>query len=347
MVTIKDIAAECKVSIATVSNIINGRHKASPETEKRVLEAIERLGYRRNNIASSLRSRKSHTIGIIIEDISLFTVPPIVESIMSFLEEYKYDTVVYNLRFYSRWPDTWQDQTKKLHPVISQAVSDMQARMVDGIIYVAMYQREADIFRDDPYIPVVMAYAEEKNPFVPSVVVDAEASAYEATSYLIKNGHRKIGVIGSEPEKQYTAARLNGVKKALREIGEELPERYMYCKGYEKSNGYDAAALLIKEDITAFFCMTDRLAGGVYQYLQEQKISVGRDISVIGYGGRELAAYLVPGLSTMALPLAEIGRTAASLLLQCMEAEIPRPDHQVIKLPCYLVSRDSVASLNN
>jgi len=107
MVTIKDIARECGVSIATVSNVLNGRKKAGEATVQLIFETARRLGYQPNLIAKGLRENQTHQIGIIVEDLSQFSVPVIVEGIMRSLEGSGYQTSVSNLRMYSRWSDTW------------------------------------------------------------------------------------------------------------------------------------------------------------------------------------------------------------------------------------------------
>lgn len=106
MVTLKEIARECKVSPTTVSNILNGKPKVGEETRQRVLKTVEKMGYRPNYIAQGLRKRRTRMIGIIVEDISQFTTPEIVEGIMSRCEEKGYRVIVKNLRLYARWSDS-------------------------------------------------------------------------------------------------------------------------------------------------------------------------------------------------------------------------------------------------
>ena len=110
MITIKEIARECNVSPTTVSNILNGKPKVSQETKERVLETVNRLGYRPNYIAQGLRNQKTKMIGIIAEDIAQFTTPEIVEGIMSYCEENGYRSIVKNLRLYARWSDSWYNK---------------------------------------------------------------------------------------------------------------------------------------------------------------------------------------------------------------------------------------------
>lgn len=103
MVTIKEIAAECGVSVATVSNVLNGRSNVGVETRKRVLDAVRRTGYQPDYVARGLRKKKTNMIGIVAEDICQFSTPAIMEGIMKYCEKRNYRTVIQNLRLYARW----------------------------------------------------------------------------------------------------------------------------------------------------------------------------------------------------------------------------------------------------
>ena len=113
MVTLKEIAQHCGVSVTTVSNIVNNSpKKVRNETRKKVMEAIEELGYHPNYFAQGLRRQRTKTIGVITEDLAQFTTPEIVEGIMKYCEEKKYRVLLQNLRLYSRWQDKWyNDET--------------------------------------------------------------------------------------------------------------------------------------------------------------------------------------------------------------------------------------------
>ena len=134
MVTLKEIARECNVSPTTVSNILNGKPKVSEETKERVLETVNRLGYRPNYIAQGLRNQKTKMIGIIAEDIAQFTTPEIVEGIMSYCEEKGYRSIVKNLRLYARWSDSWYNKESDYHAILEPAIRELTSIMVDGII---------------------------------------------------------------------------------------------------------------------------------------------------------------------------------------------------------------------
>ena len=347
MVTIKDIAKECNVSIATVSNVINGKKKAGPETQDKIFEAVNRLGYKTNKVAKGLRSRKTGTIGIIVEDLSQFTVPNIVEGITRHLETVGYKPVLVNLRLYSRWADKWFNNEDMISETMEQTLDELTSIMVDGIIYIAVHARDTEKIPADLSIPAVMVYALEQNPNVPSVVIDDEQSAYEEVCYLIEKGHKDIGIIGGREDNMHTRLRLKGALRALSEHGiEQRADRVCYAL-WGKKEGYEAAQMLADKGVTAFFVMADRMAGGVYEYAKDHGIAIGKDWSVVGFDDQILADYLMPGLTTMALPLHPLGDAAAKLLVSKMESsecDISLTDN-ICRIPCIFRERGSVADL--
>ncbi|MCR5398275.1 MAG: LacI family transcriptional regulator [Lachnospiraceae bacterium] len=345
MVTIKDIAKECGVSIATVSNVINGKNKAGEKTQKKILEVVEKYGYRPNQVAKGLRSKRSGIIGIIVEDIAQFTIPNIVEGIMQHIEEYGYKSMLINLRLYSRWSDKWFHNEDMLDTLLKQSLSEMEAMQADGLVYVAVHARDLAKIPKDIGIPAVMTYAHELNPEVPSVMVDDELSAYEAVRYLLDKGHKKVAIIGGREDNMHTELRLKGAERALNEAGIEVDKNRLIYANWNRQEGYKAACKLFSGgDFDSIFCMTDRMAGGVYQYMHEHGIVPGRDYSVIGYDGQDLSGYLVPGLTTMALPLERIGEVASALLIEKLEGVESgiELDDNVVRVPCTFIERGSV-----
>lgn len=353
MVTLKEIAKECNVSATTVSNILNGKPKVSEATKIKVLEVVRKRGYQPDYIAQGLRNRKTRMIGIIAEDIAQFSTPVIVEGIMAYCEEKGYRTMMQNLRLYARWHDSWFDNDRAYHSVLDPAMQELMSIKVDGVVYVAGHARIIRCFPEGFPIPAVMAYAYAKSPRIPSVVIDDEKGSYDMVKYLISMGHRKIGVIGGRADNIHTQKRLLGYQRALFEEN-LLFNPGLVCYGtWERQSGYDIADSLVKEGVTAIFCLADRMAGGVYDYFDEFGIKVGEDISVTGFDNQDIAEYFRPSLTTMDIPLQEIGHMAAKSLMDKVdigeteqETEAEAED-EVIEtiIPCSLVVRDSVRKL--
>lgn len=341
MVTLKEIARACQVSPTTVSNILNGKPKVSEETRQRVLKTVDKMGYRPNYIAQGLRNQKTSTIGIIVEDISQFSTPEIVEGIMSRCEEKGYRAIVKNLRLYARWSDSWYDNESRYHSILDPALKELESIRVDGIIYVAGHARMIHCFPEEFRIPAVMAYAFSNDPGVVTVAIDDKRSACEIVQYLIAKGHRKIGVIGGKENNIHTQQRLLGYQQALFENQILYNPAWVRYADWEKEGAYLAAGELLKEEVTAIFCMANRMAGGVYCCLDEMGLRAGRDIAVAGFDNQTIAEYFVPGLTTMALPLIEIGNTSADFLLKQIDGvEEEKPDRVLI--PCTFKERESV-----
>ena len=350
MITLKEIAKECNVSTTTVSNILNGKPKVGEETKRKVLEVMQQRGYQPNYIAQGLRRQKTKMIGIIAEDIAQFTTPGIVEGIMGYCEERGYRTIVQNMRLYARWHDSWYDNEKDYHSILDPALQELLSIKVDGVIYIAGHARVIRCFPEDFPVPAVMVYGYTKDPKVPSVVLDDESGAYEMVKYLISKGHRRIGVIGGRADNIHTQKRILGYQKALFEAKILFnPEWVRYAK-WDRESGYTESAFLVEAGVTAMFCMSDRMAGGVYQYLEEKGMRVGVDVSVGGFDNQEIAEYFIPGLTTMDLPLREIGQKAIRILLDRIEQKEDKPESRrkvkEFAVPCSLIVRDSVAPVD-
>ena len=350
MVTLKEIAEACGVSPTTVSNVINGKAKTSEETKQRIMQVIDETGYKPNVIAQGLRSKRSKTIAIIAEDLAQFSSPAIIESVMETCEHQDYRVIVHNLRLYDRWQDTWYRREDEYNAVIAPVIRDVMSAQIDGVIYVAGHARVVKTFNNNFNLPVVMCYAFSESADIPSVVIDDEESAYEMVTYLIGNGHRRIGFIGGRIDNIHTAQRLAGYQKAMFEQGLLFDPKLVYYGDWSRRSGYDGARKLLEQDVTALFGISDLMTGGIYDFLYEKNIRIGRDISVAGFDNEGISDFFRPRLTTTALPLREIGKRSAELLLHKLEesdeeektvSTVP----QIIKIPCSMRVRDSVSKI--
>ena len=344
MVTIKEIAQKCNVSVTTVSNILNGKGKASDKTISAVLQAVEEMGYQPNYMARGLRSNKSGMIGIIAEDIAQFSTPNIIESIMEYCENKGYRTIVQNLRLYARWKDKWYDREMDYYSILEPALKELSSMKVDGIIYIACHARVISWFSEHCDVPAVMAYGYSGTEKVPSVVIDDETAAYDMTKYLLEMGHRKIGVLGGRNENIHTQKRIWGYQKALFEKKVLFDPGLVYYGAWDREDGFKAAAYLLGKGVTVIFSMSDHMAGGVYDYLEEKELCVAEDVSVAGFDDWEIASYFSPKLTTMKIPLVEIGYKSAETLFELIE-EKEWTKEKEISMPCAIKIRKSVKRL--
>lgn len=342
--TAKEIAKLCNVSTATVSNILNGKGKASEETVQRVMAVVQEMNYRPNPIAQGLRTRVSNTIGIIADDIAQFTTPDILEGIMEVCEDEGYKVLVENLRCYSRWGEKWYRGADDYQRVLKESIEDFSAVNVDGFIYVAGHTREIVGFIENINVPGVIAHSFSSAENSISVMLDDVGGGYDITRYLIEKGHTRIGFIGGRKDNMHTLRRLEGYQKALFERGILYNPQLVRFGNWERSGGYSCMKELENEDLTAIFCINDQMCGGVYDYLEEKGLIAGKDISVAGYDDMVIAQYFRPGLTTMAIDLKEIGRISARELIAVFNGAERIPSKKIF-VPCKMIERKSVAKL--
>ncbi len=341
--TTKDIAKMCNVSTATVSNILNGKGKASEQTVKMVMEVVEKYNYKPNYIAQGLRRKITNTIGIVAEDISQFTTPDILEGVMEECEKAGYRVIVENLRFYARWKDRWYDSDVDIQSKLAPAIDELKAVRVDGAVYIAGHAREIKGFSEKLDIPNVVAYAYSEHENTSSVMIDDVLGGYEMTKYLISMGHRKIAFIGGRRDNMHTIRRLEGYQKAIFENSLLFNPNLVKYTDWSREEAYLKMQELENEEFTAVFCISDKMCGGVYDLLEERGLVAGKDISVAGYDDSEIAAYFRPGLTTMAINLKEIGRVAARKLIDEMNGK--EGVGEKVYVPCHIVERKSIARI--
>ncbi len=340
MITLKEIAEKCSVSITTVSNILNGKSNVSEKTKERVLEVVKETGYRPNYMARGLRASRTNSIGIIIDDLTEFSSTGIIDGIMSYFDEHKYKAILENLRFYSKWGTKWY-HNKGYEDSVQQAIDEFVSIKVDGIIYVAGHARCISCIPENLDIPLVISYAFTEQPGISSVEFDDVQAACAMTTKLIKNGHKKIAVIAGTEKNIHTMRRLEGYQKALKENGIEDCRCLKYA-GWDRESGYLAAKeLLADSGCTAVFCFNDLMAAGVYDYLDEKGLVPGKDIAVAGFDNRTMSQFLKPTLTTVEIPLFDIGVKSAELILN----QINSPDDFKVQhsfVECKIIERESV-----
>lgn len=320
MATIKDVAKKCNVSIATVSNILNGKPNASEETRKRVMEAVRELDYTPNYVAKNLQGQSTKTIGVIVEDITVFCAPEIIDGITQYCEEHGYHILLTNLRLYKKYGDVYY-QNDKFAYIVQREVKELISKQVDGIIYVTAHERIIKCLPEQLAIPAVMAYGYTKSTKIPSVVVNDIDGGWQIASYVIGQGHKKIGIVAGKEESIHTSNRLTGYQQAMDEYNIPYrPENVVYSD-WTREGGYQAASKLLGKDITAILCMNDLMAAGVYDRVEELGMILGEEVSVTGYDDREVASYYHPSLTTLEIPLFEIGRAASKCVIDLIKKE--------------------------
>ncbi len=346
-ITIKDIAAKCGVSISTVSNVLNGRtNKVSDEVFQKVLAVMDETGYKPNYLAKNLRANSTKTLGVIVEDLMLFSTAPIVEGLMKKAEELGYSIVIENMRLFGKWDVKWMTDNALLQESFRNVMSKMDALNVDGIIYITCYEHEVEFNKTPESVPFVVVYGNAIDDSIPSFKVDDETGGYISYRYLYSKGHRNIGIITGEAASPHTVNRLRGIQRAMFEEGVLFNPSMVVCESWNKEGGYKGMKCLEGKDITAVLCLSDLIATGVYQYLRIKDLKPGKDISVIGYDNHEVSQLLYPTLTTVTLPLEELGNAAVTWMInKCenKEDEDELPVHY--STAGVLIERESVLTI--
>jgi len=343
MVTIKEIARLTGVSTATVSNVLNGKSGAAGEVKtKEIIDLAQKLRYMPNALAKNLQKKKTNTIGIITEDLTVFNAPEIVDGIDVYCEENGYEIILGNMRLYKRYSNDFTD-TPTHHELTDSMIRSMIAKQVEGIIYVGYHCREINYIPLQVQIPFVYAYCYPSKDVFQSVIYNDEKAANDVTEILISKGHKNIGVICGPVTSYHTIARLKGFNSAMTKHGIKVKKDIIMYGDWDRISGYRLAARLLTKNVSAIFSFNDMMACGVYEQAAELGLKIGRDISLFGFDNRSISQGYVPALSTVQPPLNEIGKRCAELILNQLKENKKNTDR--ISLPCTILERHSVCEI--
>lgn len=328
MVTIKDVARLAGVSISTVSRVINNSKPVSPEVRRRVMKVIEETGYKPNDIARTLVTKKSYLIGVIVTNLANSYVAEMVRGIEEVGKMYNYDILLCS---------SYGDKSTEL-----KYLQLLNRKQVEGIIFISDNLNDEIKERINEYkIPFIYLSRHSMEEKYPTVTIDNYLAAYEMTQYLISLGHQNIAYVadGIEPS-NLEKIKIDGYKNALKENG--IDKEIIYnAKGGKNEDGYDIAKDILNngKDITAVFCSHDELAIGIINYFHDNNIKVPEDISVVGYGDIKFASMLRPKLTTVKEPFYDMGAVAIRMVIKEIMGE--KIKERKINLPFHIEVRNS------
>jgi LacI family transcriptional regulator len=333
--TLRDVAAAARVHPATASRALNPgtRLLVSEDTARRVTEAAQRLGYRPNPVARSLRTRRSHTIGVLIPDLNNPLFPPIVRGLEDRLAKHGYVALIGN---------TDLDTTRE-HMVFDQ----MRARHVDGfVLATATLHNPILAEAAEADLPVVLMNRTAQGYPFSSVSVDNEQGELGAVDHLVSLGHTRIGHIAGPQDVSTGVARLRGFFDGMDAHGLTVDDAQIVpATGYSIEEGLRCGRELLEANprLTAIVAANDLLAVGCYGALDDLGLRCPEDMSVIGFNDMPFIDRLRPPLSTVRFPHYKLGTEAADLLLERIEdADSPL---KILYLAPELVARGSTAPL--
>lgn len=310
--TIKDIAKLSGVSIATVSMIVNKKDdRISGATRARVLKVIEDYGYVPNRVASSMITKTTKTIGLIIPDIANPFFPEIARGVEDKANAEGYTVILCNSDNKTAKEDAYIDM--------------LQEKMVDGIVFTASSSRttvsssllklRVPVISVDRDIPDLKKQGK--------ITVDNEQGAYDAVIHMIESGYKTIYHLSGPLTSKTTQERYSGYLRALKEKEIKLPKDHIMEGSFDIEWGHDAIQRLIMkgQHFDGIFCGNDMIALGVLKGLQENKFQVPMDVGVVGFDDIHMAKMVTPELTTVRQPKYEMGHQAAELLIKMIQGK--------------------------
>jgi DNA-binding LacI/PurR family transcriptional regulator len=325
--TLTDVAKLAGVSTMTVSRVINGHAKVAVETRERVMVAMTSLDYRPNMMARGLASGRSHSIGVLTVDTTLYGPRAALRGIESAARDRGYSVTIAHLSD----PD---------RSAVSQGANLLRSRSSDGVILLQPLISEVPRNGDTVDLPPMVAIHAGSPGDYPVVSVDQRLGARLATEHLLSLGHTTIWHIAG-PELWYEGVeRVLGWREAVAEAGLEAPP--VVHGDWSAASGYAAAREVLKHPgVTAIFVGNDSMALGALRAMHELGLRCPEDVSLVGFDDYPEAEFFSPGLTTIRQDFDEIGQRSVELLVQLIEDGAPRTQHVV--LPPELIVRASTA----
>ena len=305
--TIKDVATEAGVSTTAVSLVLNGKsEKISEKTRKQIFEAVEKLNYRPNHIAMSMVTKMTHTIGLVLPDISNIYF----SELSKLIEQTCYENG-YNILY---------GNTNDMAHRDIDYINIFLDRNVDAIIVILSnsineHLRDIQKIIADTDTPIIIVDRMLDVELATTVLVNQKLGGYLATQHLINLGHRSIGCI-TGPKNLYSSnERLSGYKEALEEAGIPVQDNLIYEGNFHRESGMEALPYLLGRGVTAIFSFNDMMALGVYKQASYYNLSIPDDLSIVGYDDIFISEFLTPPLTSIEQPVKKLAEETVNQVL--------------------------------
>lgn len=311
MVTIRDVAKRAEVSVATVSHVVNGTRKVSPQTAERVRKAMEELGYQPNLVARSLRKRTTFAIGVLVTDITNPFFASLVRGVEDAAIRAGYSVIVCN---------SDEDPTKE-----DMHIRELRRRRIDGMLIAPTRDGTSSALYElsKHKLPFVLIDRKAKGLNAPVVLSDNVRGAYLATRYLLEKGYRRIGIVLGIPGATSAEERFLGYVCALKEAGIPIQDDLIVWGEYRVDSARRATAQLLslREPPQAIFSTNNLMTLGVLQEIFHRKLVIPNDVAVVGFDDVDWAEMVQPPLTVVAQKPYEIGQQAFEILLSEIKGE--------------------------
>lgn len=339
---LKDVAKAANVSLAAASRILRGdRERFGEETCRRVLEASQQLGWRRNLLVNGMQTGRTQTIGVMIPPYDSFWVS-VLSGIHDALADYDYLPITVWIGNLGDMPHFEKEEGDGL-----RQINRLLDRRVDGLIMWPTFSLEYyHHFPEFVERRVPVAVIDHYSTVADSVETDEEQATSVVAQHLLDLGHRRIACLSSRetPSQTWAIKRRSSFEAAVNRCPDAQVKSWKLNP--QGSNGLEVARAILKDDLkpTAVFAVSDHEAQFIYQAAEEKKLAIPRDLSVIGFADLDFAEAMNPPLTTMRQKPHEIGRLAAKLIVDRIDGVIADDDERTtIKVDAEFIPRKSTA----
>jgi LacI family transcriptional regulator len=328
-VTIRDVAAQAGVSVATVSKVLNQRYGVSADTFARVQAVINELGYEASLVAQSLRNHRTNVIGILVADLEPFSTE-LLKGAGDAIRGTGFELVVYSAGGRTSDHVGWE----------RRYLSRLSGTLVDGAVLVT------PTVVDVQYGAPVVAVDPHTGPSdLPTVDSDNLRGARLATEHLLGLGHRRIAMLAGRPDLQSAQLREQGYREALKAAGVPVDEALIQLGAYDPEVSVKPARELLgsPERPSAVFAGNDLSAIATIEVARELGLRVPEDLSIVGFDNIPESVLCAPPLTTVEQPIRTMGQRAIEMLVRLIRGEAPQETH--ITLATRLVVRQSTRAI--
>lgn len=328
----KEVAEYAKVSLSTVSYVLNDSGPVAPDRRARVLDAVRALNYTPNESARSLKRRSASAIGLVIPDLTNQFFAQLTQGV----ERAATERDVLVVLCASETIDEAQSHHARL----------MRSQRVDGVLYLSGVGTSTQSLLELTSLgPVVLVDERRPGLELPAVLSDGRRGAREIARHVLDQGHKRVTVIAGPPTSWTAEQRLAGYREAFASAGQDPDELVVLAGDYRQPSGTqrarEALSIAPNKRPTALLCSNDLMALGALDYCKSAGISVPDDVSIVGFDDIPIAALVTPGLTTVSQPAFEMGYQATMLLVDLVSGKANRDGGGL--LPVTLQIRDSVA----
>lgn len=305
MITLKDVAEKAKVSVSTVSYVLNNKKIVRPETFKRINDAIQELGYVPNLVARGLKTKRTLTLGIILPDIANMFFAEIIRGIEDTVNEFGYSIILCN---------TDNDDKREV-----KYLSTLLSKDIDGMIFIGT-GKVHQISRKATKVPIVVVDRKVGRDFC-SVYTDNIKGGYLATKYLLQKYKKEVVILSGSTSLNTFFDRMVGYRDALKESGIEYNEALVHECDFTYEGGFKAVNKLLDSGINfrSIFAANDFIAIGAIRALVEKGIKIPQEVAIVGYDDIPISSVFIPSLSTVKQPKYEIGKKSAELIMEIIQ----------------------------